>query len=193
MRPHRTQACRGSHDVSIHAPWEGCDSPMNVRAMRWALVSIHAPWEGCDGEVASVDLPAGGFQFTHPGKGATLVKRAPEVDARVSIHAPWEGCDYLKPTQRLRGMRGFNSRTLGRVRRCMRARISSRCCFNSRTLGRVRRVFPLNNARRMKFQFTHPGKGATAVNLRLLAPRDVSIHAPWEGCDLRTPRTVSLS
>ena len=33
------------------------------------------------------------------------------------------------------------------------------------------------------FQFTHPGKGATAA-----APVDshniiVSIHAPWEGCD----------
>ena len=34
-----------------------------------------------------------------------------------------------------------------------------------------------------QFQFTHPGKGATErllLGLRLL---DVSIHAPWEGCD----------
>ena len=36
----------------------------------------------------------------------------------------------------------------------------------------------------VEFQFTHPGKGATEVLLpaRLLLP--VSIHAPWEGCDV---------
>ena len=37
------------------------------------------------------------------------------------------------------------------------------------------------------FQFTHPGKGATPqlspiVTIQLL----VSIHAPWEGCDYET-------
>ena len=33
--------------VSIHAPWEGCDttSPSPIEAV---IVSIHAPWEGCD-------------------------------------------------------------------------------------------------------------------------------------------------
>ena len=34
--------------VSIHAPWEGCDSPFSVRAVVITSVSIHAPWEGCD-------------------------------------------------------------------------------------------------------------------------------------------------
>ena len=34
-----------------------------------------------------------------------------------------------------------------------------------------------------KFQFTHPGKGATCVEVDLPALDEVSIHAPWEGCD----------
>ena len=36
---------------------------------------------------------------------------------RVSIHAPWEGCDKHLQLD-LHHYRGFNSRTLGRVRQC---------------------------------------------------------------------------
>ena len=36
----------------------------------------------------------------------------------------------------------------------------------------------------IKFQFTHPGKGATRIWLVYLGlSLTVSIHAPWEGCD----------
>ena len=35
------------------------------------------------------------FQFTHPGKGATLNKLATAIAKLVSIHAPWEGCDSV--------------------------------------------------------------------------------------------------
>ena len=35
------------------------------------------------------------------------------------------------------------------------------------------------------FQFTHPGKGATAISFSDgTSIHLVSIHAPWEGCDL---------
>ena len=34
------------------------------------------------------------------------------------------------------------------------------------------------------FQFTHPGKGATGTDKRIPVELVVSIHAPWEGCDL---------
>ena len=34
------------------------------------------------------------------------------------------------------------------------------------------------------FQFTHPGKGATTLHADRLVYLKVSIHAPWEGCDL---------
>ena len=33
------------------------------------------------------------------------------------------------------------------------------------------------------FQFTHPGRGATALPLWYALPDQVSIHAPREGCD----------
>ena len=35
----------------------------------------------------------------------------------------------------------------------------------------------------LQFQFTHPGRGATSLALKLLTPTAVSIHAPREGCD----------
>ena len=107
-----------------------------------------------------------GFQFTHPGKGAT---------GDVAPIRPHPIC--------------FNSRTLGRVR------------HNSNSFIRASPAF----------QFTHPGKGATfwcdktatltaitgsGFNSRTLGRvrlnttfwrclySVVSIHAPWEGCDL---------
>ena len=34
------------------------------------------------------------FQFTHPGRGATVVLSEPTIAELVSIHAPREGCDH---------------------------------------------------------------------------------------------------
>ena len=42
--------------VSIHAPWEGCDSLLHLDTHRMAFVSIHAPWEGCDELVVVLGL-----------------------------------------------------------------------------------------------------------------------------------------
>ena len=81
----------------------------------------------------------------------------------VSIHAPREGCDY-----RLRGI----------TRRPLR--------FNSRTPGGVRRVRALTpSALDVKFQFTHPGRGAT---------RTASSSSLWRVCfNSRTPGGVRHS
>ena len=129
------------------------------------------------------DIKSTMFQFTHPGKGAThqhneLVKEFKGFNSRtlgrvrlpltkcvpnnllVSIHAPWEGCDY--------------------TRRICRG---SRHCFNSRTLGRVRLPNAFARSTASKFQFTHPGKGATGCTSSVCRVIYVSIHAPWEGCD----------
>ena len=55
------------------------------------------------------------FQFTHPGRGATRISAKTILDVLVSIHAPREGCDlFLGWVQR--PSRGFNSRTPGGVR-----------------------------------------------------------------------------
>ena len=111
-----SRALLDAHEVSIHAPWEGCDM-------------AHAFFEG--GEYV------------------------------VSIHAPWEGCDLLAGGTCPRSHR-FNSRTLGRVRHLItNSKIFAIECFNSRTLGRVR----------------------PELRAQYLSAEQVSIHAPWEGCD----------
>ena len=113
------------------------------------------------------------FQFTHPGKGATDCKSTAPAFQHVSIHAPWEGCDRSAPKKPcyLYG-------------------------FNSRTLGRVRRLSQLPVVEGVEFQFTHPGKGATHYGVDVPSGRgEVSIHAPWEGCDTHatdTPKTSRM-
>ena len=77
------------------------------------------------------------FQFTHPGKGATV-------------------SDYNRCLQST----SFNSRTLGRVRPMPLSTPTRLASFNSRTLGRVRLSLP-----------------------SIQVVEEVSIHAPWEGCD----------
>ena len=107
------------------------------------------------------------FQFTHPGKGATLPPLLFQRKNSVSIHAPWEGCDYLFNVECINST-SFNSRTLGRVRLLrIWGRLSIKS-FNSRTLGRVRLYTQRSGERN----------------------QGVSIHAPWEGCDLVPPRFV---
>ena len=48
----------------------------------------------------------------------------------------------------------------------------------------MRRVLPKSDWQYGMFQFTHPGKGATDAEVVLEECREVSIHAPWEGCDI---------
>ena len=169
-------------------------------------VSIHAPWEGCDTLIFKDLQNEYTFQFTHPGKGATPLTEADVVLDDVSIHAPWEGCDGriskrqalpvvsihapwegcdIEETQGLNslpvrfqfthpgkgatdhhnviscGLIRFNSRTLGRVRHPPPYFPSQCSSFNSRTLGRVRLALMASRSSKTLFQFTHPGKGAT--------------------------------
>ena len=58
-------------------------------------VSIHAPREGCDCDYQLHSQRYRKFQFTHPGRGATLIIREVHQVAIVSIHAPREGCDLI--------------------------------------------------------------------------------------------------
>ena len=123
------------------------------------------------------------FQFTHPGRGAT---------SRRSPRKPYK--------------RGFNSRTPGGVRRlrprhppvrrgvsihapregCDRFRI-----VPSPTLSKFQFTHPGRGATyeylklylTPEFQFTHPGRGATLGGGQRGVRPVVSIHAPREGCD----------
>ena len=126
-----------AYDVSIHAPWEGCDIQGRLLHASCLMFQFTHPGKGAttlrrfeDLQIAGfnsrtlgrVRLRVGGshrrydkFQFTHPGKGATWKSCCEQHCFSVSIHAPWEGCDATGVAKQSSAVR-FNSRTLGRVR-----------------------------------------------------------------------------
>ena len=82
----------------------------------------------------------------------------------------------------------FNSRTPGGVRLRRRlSELSNLISFNSRTPGGVRRSVVSSAMERWRFQFTHPGRGATILVRPCVVTSRVSIHAPREGCDRHPP------
>ena len=192
--------------VSIHAPWEGCDKTPNKEVMSAVVVSIHAPWEGCDLTLTIIITIMEQFQFTHPGKGATYRKNSTNRSSRVSIHAPWEGCDLRLVLSLVRRLQFQFTHPGKGATPYHEIRYSSERGFNSRTLGRVRQISLISVAvmkqvsihapwegcdqclsrgfwQMIGFQFTHPGKGATVLSSEVSQADKVSIHAPWEGCD----------
>ena len=151
-------------------------------------------------------ISASGFQFTHPGRGATgqstpCRQNEPSFNSRtpggvrharteslpgetlVSIHAPREGCDeviiHLLISKETVSIHAPREGCDGQWRRACTA-LSS---FNSRTPGGVRLYSLAPCDVRYRFQFTHPGRGATSANAAALQRMRVSIHAPREGCD----------
>ena len=81
------------------------------------------------------------FQFTHPVRGATYLPPTRKRRSRVSIHAPRAGCDF------------FFYRTFW-----------SPNSFNSRTPCGVRPGEAFARVLWTWFQFTHPVRGATAID-----------------------------
>ena len=82
------------------------------------------------------------FQFTHPGKGATVGLSHTQRYKKVSIHAPWEGCDQILVAILCRGVK-----------------------FQFTHPGKGATAEGTQNIIRLQaFQFTHPGKGATVVH-----------------------------
>ena len=129
--------------VSIHAPREGCDKKKQL-LMAVKVVSIHAPREGCDMSWSMTMICRPLFQFTHPGRGATMSYSYTRDHAKVSIHAPREGCDCSQ--------RFYLSVLHGVSIHAPREGCDLVC-----TLAKCH-VFT--------FQFTHPGRGATPKETR---------------------------
>ena len=171
--------------VSIHAPWEGCDDvskPSSAPTSSFNSRTLGRVRRGYSGIRHLQAL----FQFTHPGKGATQKESTDSRSLRVSIHAPWEGCDPLWcrcPSWSW----SFNSRTLGRVRPTMMRFFPSSERFQFTHPGKgATEPHPQRIRSHVWFQFTHPGKGATRQKKDRRRIKVVSIHAPWEGCDRNT-------
>ena len=125
------------YPISIHAPHKGCDSA-GADVRRLVEISIHAPHKGCDRERRYVYSRRGNFNPRTP-QGVRQVKAAIEgYGDGISIHAPHKGCDWLVLMQASR-TNHFNPRTPQGVR-----------------LPRAWAALTL-----LKFQSTHPTRGAT--------------------------------
>ena len=160
VRPEECGVWEGEDLVSIHAPWEGCDKPYLLDLFEVVGFQFTHPGKGATSPVMA-KTKTKAFQFTHPGKGATVQLQGVSRERAVSIHAPWEGCDV---TTQVVGMSGtvFQFTHPGKGATIIRqAYILCIWRFNSRTLGRVRRRCSSTILVGCKFQFTHPGKGAT--------------------------------
>ena len=174
---------QGGGEVSIHAPWEGCDTGVDFVSSGWTGVSIHAPWEGCDrilptsltwtisfnsrtlGRVRPSTRKGtqGGRSFNSRTLGRvrhwSIYEQA--LAQHVSIHAPWEGCDKPAKARHYLDKVSIHAPWEG----CDVLLDADRGALN-------------------EFQFTHPGKGATPYQNITICDHLVSIHAPWEGCDI---------
>ena len=122
--------------VSIHAPREGCDIPKTKGSLS-PDVSIHAPREGCDRRTRqrresthsfNSRTPGGvrlirsalaphlcSFQFTHPGRGATVLGELHRWGSVFQFTHPGRGATPY-PFSETRSLLCFNSRTPGGVR-----------------------------------------------------------------------------
>ena len=151
--------------------------------MEFINVSIHAPWEGCDWSDTLMVGTFKLFQFTHPGKGATRQWHKQYHRHQVSIHAPWEGCDLNSAQRDTVWMQfQFTHPGKGATFTCSwRNQYVLR--FNSRTLGRVRQEHTIY-VYGVEFVSIHaPWEGCDSKSVLVRVFSVVSIHAPWEGCD----------
>ena len=149
--------------VSIHAPREGCDVfGLNKPNTQLKFQFTH-PGRGATETSRSIMSLWIRFQFTHPGRGATRRMSGSTGSLLVSIHAPREGCD------------------------CEVFKVAVRhvsVSIHAPREGCDGTMFDVTTPI-AEFQFTHPGRGATAFVMQLHCKVVVSIHAPREGCDAR--------
>ena len=160
MRQNRYRPCQRS---------QGFQSTHPVRGATYTIKNINNCWRL--------------FQSTHPVRGATDTISNIFAKYGISIHAPREGCDKNKegdkpPSVRFQsthpvrgatvdqagegGMKGFQSTHPVRG-------ATWRSGHRWRTTG--------------EFQSTHPVRGATGTIHHQEHQKQISIHAPREGCD----------
>ena len=131
------------------------------RGHRLDQVSIHAPWEGCDSADKRLYRNYSSFNSRTLGR----VRR--QLSINIILYRGFNSRtlgrvrQYTKVTTDL--VKSFNSRTLGRVRQDIRSEIVTPALFQFTHPGKGATSRRPPSARpKSGFQFTHPGKGATA-------------------------------
>ena len=168
--------------VSIHAPWEGCDRHNTIDHK--GILSFNSRTLGRVRQPSSVNkISELKFQFTHPGKGATAWFGLVMDGLEFQFTHPGKGATR-REAPAVTPASSFNSRTLGRVRQCGSYNLTNiYLSFNSRTLGRVRQTHHQTSDGQEKVSIHAPWEGCDLANTYRLDSFVVSIHAPWEGCD----------
>ena len=168
--------------VSIHAPREGCDEEQTLYSSSRFMFQFTHPGRGATWNRWH-SYSGLGFQFTHPGRGATVPSVVLSVKSQsfnsrtpggvrlypraflpdqlvVSIHAPREGCDTASERALDASKVSIHAPREGcDFVRAFLLRLDEG--FNSRTPGGVRLISVRRSTTQLRFQFTHPGRGAT--------------------------------
>ena len=168
---------------SFNSRTPGGVRPLGFFRMKFLLTfQFTHPGRGATSAESTTATASFTFQFTHPGRGATQVRTTSLIASRVSIHAPREGCDLVLVLLDLffgvsihAPREGCDDGSLwSLVIRHVSIHAPREGCdwnsnksrllpgsFNSRTPGGVRQTAPCETPCIYKFQFTHPGRGAT--------------------------------
>ncbi len=159
----------GTH-VSIHAPWEGCDSCDFANCSCDFAFQFTHPGKGATKSTMNSSMSMNEFQFTHPGKGATPA---------------FLYCTLL--------LQRFNSRTLGRVRPRAASRVGSYGLFQFTHPGKGATATSELQKLLNSVSIHAPWEGCDNGSPTRPATTAVSIHAPWEGCDRAGRRSCATA
>ena len=180
--------------ISIHAPRAGCD--LLIRSCTFTISSDFNPRTPCG--VRRTDSQHGGgnkiFQSTHPVRGATLIRSCTFTISSVfqSTH-PVRGATASTKSQHT-ALAHFNPRTPCGVRRhffhaeLLRSLIS----IHAPRAGCDSSAWLIALLSAIRFQSTHPVRGATGAYPHPCHGRRISIHAPRAGCDCTKSDSCAL-
>ena len=169
--------------VSIHAPREGCDTTDTATPTTQKTFQFTHPGRGATNCTPITASGKTWFQFTHPGRGATNAI-SKQSKPRICFNSRTPGGVRRDTRTYTTNRRSFNSRTPGGVRRdelhgeFRTGKVSIHapregcdvlsqfsCQLHSVSIHAPREGCDSKASSRIlsiaKFQFTHPGRGAT--------------------------------
>ena len=159
----------GGTKISIHAPRAGCSEHILRCGITRYDFNSRTPC-GVQRPNSSEYVRANQFQFTHPVRGAASGRVRNLPAGAISIHAPRAGCSV-----------------------CHRPGSAELSDFNSRTPCGVQLHTVGLTVSFLKFQFTHPVRGAADGVDVVFCGVYISIHAPRAGCSSAPQSTIYQS
>ena len=123
------------------------------------------------------------FQSTHPVRGATRCAYDLHAQRVISIHAPRAGCDTIFGGGTWEQIISIHAPRAGCDFIVPVDFMSFRISIHAPRAGCDADSSPVTSAP-IKFQSTHPVRGATTGDGVVVTKNEISIHAPRAGCDV---------